>query len=729
MVLVEPAAAVTDTPEDAGSATAQAPSPAQEASPSTADVTSASFDDAADLFNEQASNPSTELPDLTETVEDISVQGRANSPAEADSSETGDVGSWQEDPDTSHDLDDVALAEQSPPPRPAADEVLLPDAEWTSASTVQWRNRILTGIAAVVGVVLALMLFIVFGGSDEQSTTALGPGTAEIQPSSDAVSDDSIVADSPPPDAPTGVDVESSDQNAIESDSSAVVPHHVGPEDSSSPPIAGVVEPLAPETTGAEPLPDPIEAAPGPPTTDEPPGLTPKEPTKDAPATGGEPSPLSETLRDFGALLEEPAPPAIPMPAVDAELPSALDADETDEEPVVRRPGPRVVELDDRLNDPVAQIEFKGVPLANFLRFASDYSTIPITLDADILRWAHVSPSTLVKLNATDTTIAEMLTQGLAPLGFEYRTEADQLFVTRRSRDESGVRTVTFKVEDLVGDGAEALQQFAAQIMNFVEPETWSGRGGIGTITLRERELVIEQHETVQFEILGFCETLRVARGLKTRSPYDASMFRLATRNDRTRDKLAKSVTLTYIRPAPLDRIVDRLAKSSELQILIDWRALADVGWSPDAELRFSVADLPITKALTMLLDPMELTYRVVDESTLQITTPAVLESRLEVEFYHIAKLEGDGSMLVDSAREALGIAIFQDSGESGRLAFDAQSSCLLARLNQGQQVELQAWLAAPPEALTTSTTVGTTIPTSTVESRIVPASGRASND
>ncbi|MBI2481296.1 MAG: hypothetical protein HYV60_22440 [Planctomycetia bacterium] len=417
------------------------------------------------------------------------------------------------------------------------------------------------------------------------------------------------------------------------------------------------------------------------------------------------------------------------MPTVDAELPSAPSSDDAEGEPIVRRAGPRVIELDDRLNDPVTQIEFDGVPLMNFLKFVSDYSTIPITLDVDILRWARVSPLTPVKLKAAKSTVADILEQGLAPLGLRHQVEGNQLFITRRSKEESGIRTVTFKVEDLVGNDDKQLQQLGSWIMDFVEPESWSSRGGIGTITFRGNELIIEQYETVQFEILGFCETLRVARGLKTRSPYDASQFSLATRNERARPKFAQSITLTYIRPASLQRILDRIAQAAKLQILIDWRALGEAGWSPDTEVRFSVADQPLAKALTTLLEPLDLAYRVVDESTLQITTPAVLDSRLEIEFYRVAKPADDGAKLVQTVREAVGPANFRDFGGFGQLAFDQPSSCLLVSLSQTRQTELQTWLAAQATSTTSSTPLEPATPAATVGSRIVPASDRVSND
>ncbi|MEO8496508.1 MAG: hypothetical protein ABI614_15675, partial [Planctomycetota bacterium] len=513
---------------------------------------------------------------------------------------------------------------------------------------------------------------------------------------------------------------------------SDVPPVDAATNDSSQPPIASPVETPEPGTPNA------VEPAATDPPAEEPPGLTPKEPMTESAADGGEPGPLAETLREFGALLEKTDEPASPLPEVEAASPPKPEvpgADETEDKPGVRRTGPRVVEVDDRLNDLVKQIELDGVPLANFLRIVSDFSTIPITLDADILPWMRVSPTTAVKLKAADTTVAEVLKQGLEPLGLEYRIEADQLFITRRPKDETGVREVPFKVKDLVGDDAGKLQQLGALVMDFVEPESWSSRGGVGTITFRGTELIIEQSEAVQFEILGFCEQLRVARGLETLGPFDAAMFRLETCGERAREKLAKPIRLTYIRPAPLQRIVDRIAETSKLHILIDWRALAEAGWSPDAEVRFSVADQPVAKALATLLEPMDLAYRIIDESTLQITTPSVVDSRLEVEFYRVAKPDDGGAKLVQSARDALGAANFRDAGGGGQLAFDESSNCLLACLSQTHQMELQAWLAAQGKTETSAASAGTTTPTATAipqatgESRIVPASGRASSD
>ncbi len=697
MVLVEPVAATVDAsqnvepskphdsaPQDLAAARKTVP-------PKSDSAIHSDFEDAANFFDEPSEPPAPTSPDLTDTVEDLAVQAESRRAALDDNVGLDIARGWKSEPVATDAPDDAAESELPPPPLPVSDEVLLPNADWTSATTVQWRNRVLTGMAAVAGVVLALMLLIVFSGGSESSTSASAPSsTGEDVPGQleslehEGQSEDVIANTAPPP----------SKEDPADDASAGELPRE-GASDDSKPPIESPAETPAADDANPDPAPNGVEPVPNDPPPDEPPGLTPKEANNDPGAADSTPSPLAETMREFTELLDKTEEPARPIAEVEASPAGVAEADEKEGGPVVRRTGPRVIEIADRLKDPVKQIDFQAVPLGNFLRFISDYSTIPITLDADILRWSRISPLTAVTVQAADTTVAQSLQQALAPLGLEYQVEADQLFITRRPKNENGMREVSFKVEDLVGDDTEQLEQLGDHIMDFVAPDSWSSRGGIGTMTYRGSELVIEQYESVQFEILEFCEKLRVARGSKPRGPYDESMFRLETRGERAREKLAKSITLTYIQAAPLQRIVDRIAAASKLHILIDWRALAEAEWSPDAEVGFAVADEPIAKALSTLLEPMDLAYRVVDESTLQITTPEVLDSRLEIEFYHLPKIADDGAQLVQAVRDALGPANFRDAGGNGQLAFDMPSKCLLVCLSQSRQIELKAWLDA----------------------------------
>ncbi len=656
--------------------------------------------------------------DLKDTVEDLTVApSQHGHETETETETEAPIPTSANDHTFEEDLlatSEASAAVEFPPALPAHDDsVLLPNADWMSSSMTQWRNRALTVIAAVTGITLALLILVMLDGGVAPDIVAT-PSTSNSEGSNhgDSPAPENTTPEVTPPDnqQPTAADMTEEPPLIAPAD----VPGDPPPAKSTASDAVSTDD-AQPATVAvpAPPEPSPAEAT-APPTPPEPaeetpPGLKPMPSSTDAAASPDGSRPLAETMRDFGALFTEPPTPtnaavseATPDPVVD-------ETSDTNEAAPVRRPGPRSVEIDDRLRDPVAEIDFDGVPLVNFLRFMTDYSTIPITLDPDMLVWAKLSPTTAIKLKAKESTVAEVLDKALTPLGLHYRSEEEQLFITRRPRADGARRSVSFKVPDLVGEDAQQLQALGTQIMHFVAPETWSSQGGEGTIAFGPAELVVEQDETVLFEVLAFCDKLRVARGLNPRSPFDASLFRLVSRSERAAPKLAQPVSLTYLRPALLDRIIDRISATAKLHLLIDWRALAEVGWSPDAELTFSVVNQPVGDALNSFLQPLDLAYRVVDESTLQITSQSAVESRLEVEFYPLTAAEnGNGLALLKRAQQTLGEEQFREFGGRGQLAYDDIGHCLIALLSQPQQIQLQAWLVESRNATNASATTPT---------------------
>ena len=98
-----------------------------------------------------------------------------------------------------------------------------------------------------------------------------------------------------------------------------------------------------------------------------------------------------------------------------------------------------------------------------------------------------------------------------------------------------------------------------------------------------------------------------------------------------------------------------------------------------------------LQQALDQLLTPMGLTYRVCDETTLEITSDAALALRPELEFYAVGDIirqaaDGgmDGQKIVERVLHKLEGQI-DSSGDVGA-AFDQPSQCLLVLVPQPQQ-------------------------------------------
>jgi hypothetical protein len=200
--------------------------------------------------------------------------------------------------------------------------------------------------------------------------------------------------------------------------------------------------------------------------------------------------------------------------------------------------------------------------------------------------------------------------------------------------------------------------------------------------------LAITQTEAIHFRVIAFCETLRRSRGMAPRTRFDASLFEPQAQQKAVKEKLATPITLNYRHPTELTTILAAFGKAAGVSILIDWRAAADAGWPPDAKGSVVADGGPLADALSRLLTPMDLTYRIVDGSTLEITTPEVVRTRLETAFYPVGDLlEGEGeAALLERLQSDLG-----EHFAEGRGAFhlDPAGKHLIAALPQPQHDQL----------------------------------------
>jgi hypothetical protein len=605
--------------------------------------------------------PEQHVKDLADTVEDPTLYGTLAAP-----------------------LDDV-LADEFPveplpdaQPAPFPPTPSIPADEWQAESSAAWKRWILTALAGAAGIALAVLLVGWLTSS----------GDVDRGPQVNAASSRAPAHD--PPNKPAGP-----------ADGSAGEPSPLtNPADASdaaaatSPTVADVGET---ETPGEKPADTATSvessnaANPGAEKTGTdaavPPGFTVPE-TKPESESAEPAASLRDTLKAFGILMDATARPE--KPTDDGSPPEASGIE-------VPRPEPLNIDVDARLNDPIVQIDFNEVPLIDFLDFISDYSTIPITLDPDVLPWLGKSPDTPISTRLEKTTVGGLLNKALATIMLGFVVTEDQLLVTRATDARPPVRKVTIELADLAGSDKDQVTQIANLVRALIVPESWDTGGGIGTMHVQDTALVAVNQEVVLYEVLGFCEKLRVARGLPPSRKRDPSLLQLTPRSEQAQSRLQTPVSLNFFRPERFNRVVRRLGKATDTYVLIDWRSAADMGWNPSAEVQFVAAGTSLAEALRTLLEPMGLTYRIVNERTFQVVSRERLNSRMEVEFYPVADLLGGGvqaEQLLAKAKTALGERSLRDDGGSGTLSFYAPANVLIAALVQPQQQKLAKTLA-----------------------------------
>jgi RNA polymerase sigma factor (sigma-70 family) len=86
---------------------------------------------------------------------------------------------------------------------------------------------------------------------------------------------------------------------------------------------------------------------------------------------------------------------------------------------------------------------------------------------------------------------------------------------------------------------------------------------------------------------------------------------------------------------APLTEIVDYVSTARSIPIVIDTRALEDVGFAPDMAISCNFKAISLRSALALMLEPLGLTYVVRDE-VLKITSKDEAETQLDPRFYRM---------------------------------------------------------------------------------------------
>lgn len=563
----------------------------------------------------------------------------------------------------------------TPPPPGEANADALPPPDWSPPRP--WRYWAMMAGSVVAGVVLALAVVVGMIHIFRDDPSAVAQAGTNSQP-------------------PTVSPTSAQGNPAGPATAPAITP--VAPVASKIPNPATAV-PAAPiESPPVTPEAPAVEAAPA---EQDPEGIV-EPPPAAAPANPKDP------LAKFDQLLEGDANP-LPMPAEAApalapsstepgSAPSADPVPPVPEKPALPRPAPRVVDVAGRLADPLTGIETSGTPLADFLQFVSDLTTISITLEPDGLPFVRATAESHVVLTGKNTTVGEALAAGLKPLGLEHVAADDQVVV--RLIEPATLPAINYPVKDLAAD-EQQMADLAAMLQAVVEPASWAENGGEGTLKVdpTRQVLAISQRRSVHAQLLIACEKLRTARKLPyaTGTRYDPRLFNLDTRLARAQARLETPISLNFSQPTPLVRILERLGQAGGVRMLVDWRDVAAAEWNPDGEATLVADKVPLAAALDSLLAPMDLTWRVVDGQTIQVLTPQTLAARAELEFYQVDGRLGDdptGDTLLIKLCSTLGEAHFRENGGAGELRYDEVGQCLLASLPQPKQRELEALLA-----------------------------------
>jgi len=281
-----------------------------------------------------------------------------------------------------------------------------------------------------------------------------------------------------------------------------------------------------------------------------------------------------------------------------------------------------------------------------------------------------------------DTTAAAVLTDVLAKHGLAYEVQDGLVTVAKPNVERT--RSVDYEVKDLVDPGDKDAAPVADLVRQFVAPDSWKPAGGTGRIEVDGTTLRVDQTERVHYQILTFCERLRLARDLPQRSRYPTDRLTIDPVYPQLEARLATSTTFTFLPWTRLADVFRYWQDTAGVTVLVDWNSLAEQELSPTTPVACSIVDRPWKEAFDTVLEPLGLTWWAVDAETIQITSREAGRHVQQIEFYPVAKGVLDqhvSAAAFTAARErelASEFAATVDASPPHRIAFDAPSERLI---------------------------------------------------
>jgi hypothetical protein len=426
---------------------------------------------------------------------------------------------------------------------------------------------------------------------------------------------------------------------------------------------------------------------------DNPPGLIP-EPVSNA-EQQAEAAELSQLLQEFSPLLSNTPfdDPANDRPTPDNLLPTAKLA----------RPPLRRVNVRDCLDFPIAEFTLNDpVPLHTFLADLSSLSGLPIEIDFEALASKNVTLTLPVQVDQKKTSVRQLLETVLTPHDLGITAASQSLTIGYRAPDDQSTEEVSYPIGDLVTVNANGQPDIdlVLWVQSLIAPASWNAENNNYAVQLQEDNLVVQHLPAVQFEVLQLLTRLRMARNIKPGSPRDkhSTAISLAPRMQQAEKLLQETVSINSSRSAPIKELFSHLTKDLGIKVIFNGRTLQQAGWSTRSNATLVTDNEALQQALDILLVPMDLTTRILNHDTIEITSAAAEQERREIEFYpasHLLPKNRSTEQLIELIQRKLGVQRFAAEQANQVILVDPVSKYLIIRESQPNHRKLNYLLTA----------------------------------
>jgi len=296
-------------------------------------------------------------------------------------------------------------------------------------------------------------------------------------------------------------------------------------------------------------------------------------------------------------------------------------------------------------------VKFMEQPLTEVVDYLRGQIKAVVLIDRRALDDVGIPQDTPITAKFSDMSLRSVLGYLLRPLDLTWDLRDGALLITTPEETEGRLHRVVYDVVDLVKTADPSTPEeydydsLISLITTTIAPQTWDAVGGPGAIEAFRGGVVVSQSTHVHNQLQEMLTSYREARQLAEKyaeSPPPFPSVRFIPQDpvvSKIKRALGTSVTLDLL-DSPLHDVAEFIAAQSSVNVIVDHRALDDIGIGADTPITFQAEGIQLRHALSHMLGDQELTWLVRDQALL-ITTPEVTECMLTTRAYPVADLLG----------------------------------------------------------------------------------------
>ncbi len=310
------------------------------------------------------------------------------------------------------------------------------------------------------------------------------------------------------------------------------------------------------------------------------------------------------------------------------------------------------------LSMPIGKMRLSDKSIADFAHLLSASTGIGIQMHLESLWGIGLSPSSKVDVDASDTTVKDLLAETLSPLGLRVSADGDQgtLFIHATDEALTAKLPKSWNLKGLVDD--DKLSDLASVLALLLPDESahWKLEGS---------EVVWQPAVKPIFamRLALVLDRIRAAQGLPTQSTFHPELLVPGLDIDGVLSKLSQTFDKEVPQRRPLAQILYGAAKDRGMTLLFDWNGLWRHGMSPTKEKLCLTRHREFRQIFQEFEEDFALELTALDRRTLLLTVPEVRRTLSQIRVMRL-----DSEMTLDKLRTLLRPLSPVDSNRRSRL-------------------------------------------------------------